>query len=194
MGKVIIRFDPEHFMDRTGVYDPEDREIIRKEIYESPLWTDMDKGILSEEEMIERVRPLLPGHLRQYTERLIAGWCDPIEIVEGMDDLVKELKEKSYRIYLLSNASVMQKKYWKAVGCSKYFDGTVVSAYEKVMKPDRKIYEILLQRYGLKAEECLFIDDRKINLDAAEELGFSVYLFDGDSGRLRTFLQSEEIL
>ncbi len=194
MGKVIIQFDPDRFLDRAGVFDHADRMLLKKEIYESPLWIEMDRGVLTEEGMIRIVKPVLPKHLQQYTEELIAGWCDPIEPVPGMEELVHELKEKGYGIYLLSNASVMQKMYWKQVGCSPCFDGTVVSAFEGVMKPDRRIYEILLERYGLAAEECLFIDDRKGNLRTAEEMGIAVYLFDGDAGKLRTFMKEMKIL
>lgn len=194
MGKVIIQFEPDHFLDRAGITDLKDRKILKKEIYESPLWPMMDEGRLTEEEMIEKVRPVLPDHLKKYTEELIKGWPYPIEMIEGMEDLVKDLKEKKYGIYLLSNASFMQKEYWKTVPCSSLFDGTVVSAYEGTVKPDRKIYEILLSRYDLKAEECLFIDDRKVNLEGAEALGFSVYPFDGDAEKLRSYLQTGGIL
>ena len=194
MGKVIIQFDPDRFLDRAGVFDRDDRMLLKKEIYESPLWIEMDRGALTEEGMIRIVKPVLPEHLQQYTEELIAGWCEPIEPVEGMEELVYELKERGYGIYLLSNASVMQKTYWKQVGCSSCFDGTVVSAFEGVMKPDRTIYEILLEHYGLEAEECLFIDDREANLKTSEEMGISVYLFDGNAEKLRESLKERKII
>lgn len=194
MGKVLIRFEPDHFLDRAGIVNLEDRKLLKKEIYESPMWTQMDMGILDEEGMIDKVRPVLPEHLQKYTETLIAGWCEPIEMVVGMKDLIFELKEKGYGIFLLSNASRMQKEYWKQVDCSSCFDGTVVSAFEGVMKPDKKIYEILLERCHLKAEECLFIDDRKANVDTAVFLDMTGYVFDGDAERLRFFLQKHGIL
>ena len=60
----------------------------------------------------------------------------------------------------------------------KYFDGEVVSCYEKVVKPDAEIYRILVDRYDLKPEETLFIDDRKSNVEAAESEGICGYYFD----------------
>ncbi len=189
MGKVLIGFDPEVFMDRAGILDTADRKIIRKEIYDSPLWTAMDQGDLSEKEMIRIVTPLLPVHLRDHAEYLIGGWWDPIIPVEGMEELIRELKEKGYGIYLLSNASVMHKEYWPTIPCAKYFDGTVVSADEHVMKPDEKIYAILLERYGLNASECIYIDDREENVSTAGRLGMCPYLFDGDVCKLQVFLR-----
>ena len=189
MGKVLIVFDPEVFMDRAGIADRNDRKILRKEIYNSPLWTAMDRGDLSEQEMIRIVKPLLPEHLRIHAEYLIGGWFEPVIPIEGMEEMIRELKAKGYGIYLLSNASVMQKVYWPMIPCAKYFDGTVVSADERVMKPDEKIYKILLERYGLNASECIFIDDREENLNTAERLGISTYLFDGDVHKLREFTE-----
>lgn len=189
MGKVIIGFDPEVFMDRCGIFEENDRKLIREKIYGSPMWIQMDMGELDEEGMIEKVMPSFPDHLRIHVRKLIAGWCDPLIRMEGMDELVRELKENGYKIYLLSNASVMQKSYWPNVECAKYFDGTVVSAFEHLMKPDERFYQVLLNRYQLEARECLFIDDRKVNIDAAAALGFDTYLFDGDSTGLKKYIE-----
>lgn len=189
MGKVLIGFDPEIFMDRAGILDPADRKIIRREIYDSPRWTAMDQGDLNEKEMIRIVKPVLPEHLRNHADYLIGRWYEPIIPIEGMEELVCELKKRGYGIYLLSNASVMQKVYWPTIPCAKYFDGTVVSADEHVMKPDEKIYTILLERYGLKAPECIYIDDREENVSTAGRLGMCPYQFDGDVRKLRAFIE-----
>ncbi len=189
MGKVIIRFDPESFMDRSRICNEEDRKMIREKIYGSDLWTQMDLGFLDEKKMCEIVTPVFPEHLRDHLPYLIGGWCDPIETIEGMNELVYELKKRGYGIYLLSNASAMQKDYWPNVGCSSAFDGVVVSAFEHVMKPEEKIYRILFERYHLKAEECVFIDDRKDNIETAEKLGMRGIVFDGDAVKLRTSIE-----
>lgn len=192
MGRVIIRFDPETFMDRLCIYDEEDRKLIREKVYGSDLWIQMDLGFLDEQRMCEIVKPLFPERLQTYLPGLIRGWCDPIETIEGMDELVFDLKKRGYGIYLLSNASVMQKEYWPNVECSAAFDGVVVSAFEHVMKPEEKFYRILLDRYGLRAEECVFIDDRQNNVEAAEKLDMTGIVFDGDVSELKATI--EELL
>ncbi len=196
MGKVIIRFDPETFMDRLHIDDEEDRKMIREKVYGSDLWIQMDMGLLDEKQMCEIVKPLFPERLQEYLPALIAGWCDPIETIEGMNELVFDLKQRGYGIYLLSNASVMQKQYWPNVASSAAFDGVVVSAFEHAMKPDEKFYRILLDRYDLKAKECVFIDDRKANVEAAEKLGMRGIVFDNDAEKLKAtideLLSSEE--
>jgi 2-haloacid dehalogenase len=92
--------------------------------------------------------------------------------ISGTVEILKQLKKK-YKIYGLTN--------WSAetfpTALNRYdflhlFDGIVVSGTEKIIKPDYQIYQLLLDRYALKAENCLFIDDNKKNIDAASELGF----------------------
>lgn len=87
--------------------------------------------------------------------------------------LVKPLKEK-YNIYGLTNWSaetlpIAMDRY----EFFKYLDGIVVSGDEKLIKPDSRIFNVLLDRYNIKAEESLFIDDNADNIDAAIALGFN---------------------
>lgn len=188
MGNVIIRFDPDIFMDRAGVEDIDDRKLLKQMIYDSKMWVDMDMGELCEDEMIDIVEKEVPEHLKRYVKDLIKGWCDPVMVNEGVSELIYDLKGKGYGIYLLSNASVMQKEYWVNVECSRCFDGTVVSAYEHLMKPDERIYKLIMDRYDLKADECLFIDDRPVNIEAAKGLGMDTFLFEGDHQALREYI------
>ena len=62
----------------------------------------------------------------------------------------------------------------------EWFDGIVVSSDEHIVKPDAGIYRILLERYGLNADECLFIDDRADNVRGAVESGMNAYVFNND--------------
>ena len=87
--------------------------------------------------------------------------------------MVEELKEKGYKIFLLSNISEDSYLYLKRE--YPYFfdvDGGMYSYRIKRNKPDKKIYEELLSAYGINASESLFLDDRKENVDAAKALGF----------------------
>ena len=61
---------------------------------------------------------------------------------------------------------------------NKYFDVQIISAQEKVSKPEKKIYELLLNKYSLKPEESLFLDDRKENIEAAINCNINGYIFD----------------
>ena len=194
MGGVLVEFDPERNLDRKEVYDPRDRELLMKEIYRHQQWREMDMGLLNEEQMYKDVCTRIPERLHRKAYELIYDWNDPIVPIEGMEQLLKECHEKGLKLYLLSNASVAQPIYWQRSPGHQYFDATVVSAFEKCIKPDPRLYMILLNRYDLKPEECLFIDDVKANVEAGEALGIKGYHFDGNTAALREFLMRNSIL
>ena len=106
---------------------------------------------------------------------------------EGIRELVSRypqyeeaiVKAEGYGVYGLTNWSAEKFPIARSrFACLGLFDGIVVSGEEKVAKPDPKIYEILLERYRLKAENCIFMDDNAANVAAAEALGFNAILFD----------------
>ena len=122
-------------------------------------------------------------------EDLVCRWDLPILEIEGSFELVRELKELGYRIYLRSNASLRQHAYGPRVRASRYFDGTFISADVKVIKPQPAIYRLFLETFELKPEECFFIDDSNYNLEAAFNSGMPGAIFHGDMGKLREKLR-----
>lgn len=111
MGNVLVRFDPELFMDRYSLTG-EDRRLIRNEVFRSVEWTMLDRGVIDEELAEQRILPRLPERLHDAARGLIETWDDPIVPVEGMLELLQALKAKGYRLYLLSNAATRQPIYW----------------------------------------------------------------------------------
>ena len=101
---------------------------------------------------------------------------------------MRELKGLGYGIYLLSNAKLDLPLYFDRILGSECFDGRIVSADWKLLKPQPEIYETLLREYGLQAEECFFIDDLNINIEGAWFAGMDGAIFDGDLPRLRRAL------
>ena len=98
--------------------------------------------------------------------------------IEGMADVVKRLKEAGYEVYGLTNWSsetfpLVKDKY----AIFKQLDGMVVSGEEHLLKPDAAIYRCLLERYDLKAEESLFIDDNADNVVGARNVGMEAVRF-----------------
>ena len=111
------------------------------------------------------------------------------ELPESID-LLKELKFMGYGIYGLTNWSAEKIGYAFAnYSFFSLFDGIVVSGVEKVVKPDRKIYEILLERYSLKPGECVFIDDNQDNVYMAKVLGINAICFD-NIGNVKEHLET----
>ena len=166
MGNVLVRFDPELFMDRYSLTG-EDRKLIRNEVFRSVEWTMLDRGVIDEEIAEQRILPRLPERLHDAARGLIEKWDDPIVPVEGMLELLQALKAKGYRLYLLSNAATRQPIYWARAEASKLMDGALISAEVKLLKPDPQIYRTFLRKFTLRPEECVFIDDTPINVEGA---------------------------
>lgn len=189
MGNVLIHYIPQVFMDRLGV-PAEDQPLLAREVFGSVEWIRMDRGTLGQEEAVAAMEARLPRRLWEYARRLVLGWWldGPLMPVEGMAALLEELKGLGYGLYLLSNATARQPEYFPGIPGSQFFDGAVISAHWKVLKPEREIYEILFREYGLEPSECFFVDDLNINVEGALCAGMDGYIFDGDVGRLRQAL------
>lgn len=189
MGQVLIHFCPELYIERLGVNE-EDSRLLLREVFRRVEWVQLDHGTISEEDAVKSINKRVPERLhRQVEELVLRWWARPMVPVAGMEELVAELKQAGYKLYLLSNASVQQIKYHDRVPGTQYLDGRIVSAEHKLLKPERAIYQLLLDTYGLKAEECAFIDDSPANVEAACCMGIHGIVFDEDVPRLRRELK-----
>ena len=188
MGNVLIYFDRNLFMDRLGVA-AEDKKLLMREVFLSVEWVRMDRGSMVEADAVASCCQRLPEHLHDAAEKLIQMWDRPILPIPGMYELIEELKGKGYGIYLLSNASLRQHEYWPRIEASRFFDGTLISADEGVIKPQPEIYRLILERFNLKAEECFFIDDVPANIEGALCCGIPGAVFYNDVAYLRRKLR-----
>lgn len=189
MGNVLLRFDRDYFLDAAGV-EGEDRKILMNNVYLSVEWARMDRGSMTEVEAAASMCRHIPERLHEKAHLLVDRWDRPILPVEDMASLVRELKAAGFGIYLLSNASYRQHEYWPRIPGSEYFDGTLISADVKYVKPEPEIYRLLYKKYGLIPEECVFIDDSVANIEGAERTGMPGIVFHGDAAELREKLRS----
>ena len=189
MGNVLIYFDRGVFLDRVGLTDPADRELLLREVYLSLEWSMMDRGSLTDEQAADIIAARVPERLAKTVHRLVNEWDRPILPVPGMEKLVRELKGNGYGIYLLSNASYHQHDYWPLVPGQELFDGTMISADVHLVKPQPEIYELMCRTYSLRKEECVFIDDSTPNAEGAHFVGMHAIVFHDDVTELRRKLR-----
>lgn len=185
MGGVLIQWNPE---DMLGQFDltPDDTAILNRELFKSVEWIQQDRGILSEEELERAVCARIPEHLHQPVKALVYGWHRRhLSPMPGMAELVRELKEAGYHIYLLSNASLALREYFPRIPGSECFEKLLVSAEEKLLKPSHEIFERLYEKFGLNPGQCWFIDDSPQNVEGAIQTGMGGSVFYGDVSRLR---------
>lgn len=98
--------------------------------------------------------------------------------IPGMEEFVKSLKDKGYRVFGLSNWSEETFALVRHVyPVLDLMEDMVISGIERVMKPDHRIFRLALERFGIKAEETIFLDDNPANVQAACEIGIKGILF-----------------
>ena len=139
MGNVLIRWEPERFLEREGVSE-EDRPLFMEEVFGSVEWVQMDRGCIPCEEGAGAMCRRLPERLQPLARKLaLRWWEDHLIPMEGMGDLVREVKELGYGVYLLSNAKGDLPEYFDKIPGSECFDGKIVSADWKLLKPQPEI-------------------------------------------------------
>ena len=136
-------------------------------------------GEVRADELYGRVRDRVPEVYREHLRQCCEGWHTCMGWLDGAREFCHFIKEAGYRIFILSNAADSFYTYFPSFLPLNFFDGIVVSADVRMIKPDPGIYRYLLERYGLKAEECLFVDDVQANVNGAVAVGMQAFRFTG---------------
>lgn len=152
---------------------------VEQAIWGSGLWTEMDRGVIPEAELIRRMELLAPNSRPQLETVL-----NHLELVADARDYaipwIRALKAAGHRVFYLSNYSrLLRSTVPQAIDFLPEMEGGVFSCDVGLLKPDPRIYERLCRDYALRPEECLFIDDRQENVDGAIACGFHAVRFDG---------------
>jgi 2-haloacid dehalogenase len=176
-GGVLLDWNP-RYLYRTFFGDEKEMEHFLTNICTEQWNAEQDKG-RSFAEGVTTLQSQYPEY-REAIRLFADKWEDMLkcEIPESVE-ILRNVKNQGFRVFGLTNWSaetipLVYQKY----DFFKWFDGIVVSGKEKLIKPDKRIYKILLDRYMLNAEESVFIDDNSDNIKAAKELGFKTILFD----------------
>lgn len=138
---------------------------------------EFQKGSLTPEEFWK----MTAKELRSKSEKIKELWMNTYdktsEANKEIKDLIKELKEKGYKVVLLSDTIEPFAKHHNKKGEYNLFHHVILSCEVGMKKPEREIYELALKEFGVNADECVFVDDKEINLETAKELGMKTILF-----------------
>ena len=177
MGKVLLQFDP-CFIASQFTETAEDAQLLAQNLFQSACWESLDRGTLTHAQAEAIVRLTLPERLHPALHTALDGnWFKYIPPVEGMDALIRRLKEKGYKLYVLTNANIQFHQYKHTLPGYDCFDDILVSADEVMMKPEPAIYERLAEKFGIDLSESLFVDDRPVNIAGAKFCGMEGILF-----------------
>lgn len=195
MGNVLVNYDADRVCDHF-IKDAAEKKEVRAAVFASQEWLMLDMGIISEEEALKRMQSRLDTpHAKEMAAECLAHWHEyNMWPVEGMDGVVRSLKEQGYGIYLCSNASLRMLSCYQIIPEISLFDGILFSAEEKCVKPQKEIYQRLFEKFNLNPGECFFIDDQQLNIDGAKACGMDGYCFDDeDVEKLKSVLEKLEL-
>ena len=189
-GQVLVHFEPEYMVGKY-VSDVEDKALLQEVLFDRLYWDRLDEGTISNEETLSFAKERIPKRLWDVCDTIYYNWIYNIPEIEGMRELVIYLKERyGVNIYLLSNISTYFSSHRDEIPILSLLDGCVFSGEIGIVKPGREIFEHLLNKYSLRAEECIFIDDNEKNIKGAKNVNINTYLFDGNAKALKEYLDN----
>lgn len=193
MGRVLLDYDP-YLPCLRHAQNAEDAAAIHRAIFGDFSWGPMiDGGVMTEEEYLVQAQTRLETEcLKSLAAEVMSDWwLDGLYPKSQMDKVINDLLEKGYRLYILTNCGTRFHDFSYKIPCYERFSGVLVSAEEHMLKPHAEIYERLCAKYGLKPEECLFVDDLPQNVEGAKAVGMAGYCYaDGDVNRLKAYLDA----
>ena len=172
LGNVIINYNQEKII-KHFTQNKDEHDYIIEQIFRAPEWQMMDLGTLTNQEAANIINQRNNFRYKDLTDQFLNNWYKVQIINRDVVEFAKKLYEKGYKLYVLSNMANLTFEFFKNDEFFEMCDGIIISAHEHIKKPDEKIYRLLLEKYSLKAEECLFIDDDDSgkNYETANRIG-----------------------
>lgn len=176
VGNVLVEYSWERMLKALHITG-EAYDAVAKATVLSPMWNELDRSLLSDEEILEGFIQNAP----EYEKEIRLVWDNIPESIQCYDysvEWVRKFRKKGYKTYILSNYS---KRGYEATKQELPFvtdmDGVLFSYEVKLVKPEPEIYQTLLEKFRLKTEECVFLDDNEKNVIAAKEAGIHAIHF-----------------
>ena len=178
VGDTLISFGYRPYMHNLG-FDDATVDFLTDNMIFTDFWKELDAGKRNVSEACAYFCEKYPD----LKNEISLFWENIADIVSEYDfsyPLIMSLKEKGYKVFLLSNyPEELAKVHWTKFSFFKEMDGYIISAKVGMIKPDERIYRILMDRYRMHPEECIFVDDNPDNIEAAKKLGITAIQFTG---------------
>ena len=189
-GNVLVDWNPAYLFLPVFNGDEEKCRFFTDNICNREWFTRMDRG-----EDMDTCVAELQAQYPEYADAIALfrdRWFDMCHgDIPGMLEIIQDLKQKGYGVFGLTNwpaaTFAEARRRFKTIGS---IDNYVVSSSVHLAKPEPAIYQLLLSKYNLKAQECVFIDDRADNVNAAMALGMSGIVYPGTAKELLPILNN----
>lgn len=177
VGMVLVDFCWEDLLKKLGM-SGDTFEAVADATVRTQEWNEYDRSAKSDEEILASLKANAPG----YAQQIQLFW----DHMDGMivqyphaKSWIASLKERGCQVYILSNYARRTYELTKDEGLNflPLTDGAVFSFETGYIKPEKEIYHVIMDQYGLYPKECVFIDDNAVNLAYPKELGWSTIQF-----------------
>lgn len=188
VGNVLVDFCWEEVFHKLG-FEGKTFECVADATVRSVTWNEFDRGAKPDEEIIAACIKETPDYEREI--RLFYDHVgETIHTYPYTVRWIRSLEKNGYHTYILSNfPKSTYEKATEELSFEKETTGAIFSYQVKCIKPEAEIYKLLLDRYHLVPQECVFIDDRPENIEAAEKLGITGIQFQNQQQAKRRLLE-----
>lgn len=188
MGNVCCKWDVSYIASQLAS-SLEEKDYIIKHLFQTKQWAQLDQGVLSLQDAKKQLIEQIPDEKRDLIVYAFEHWFDYFDQFDEMEEFIKRYKGKGYQFYLLSNCSMQFYQYYQSKSIFQHFKELYTSAKYQKIKPNLDIYQDFLSRYHLKANECLFVDDLKENIDAAIKVGMKGFVYHQNIQELEKYIE-----
>ena len=173
IGNILIKFAPDDFLQQLFPGDEAMQQHMLRHVYKGPYWPCFDRGTMTYAEAARRLAAEAGGKEADYLHAL-EGWIELKTPIEEGWRAARRCKRAGKKLYLLSNYPRQGYERLRVKFADHFgdlFDGGIISCYEHVVKPEREIYALLCERYGIDPARAVFIDDTLANVEGAMKFG-----------------------
>lgn len=172
IGNVLIRYAPNNFIKQLFPGDERKQREMMERVYTGKYWPQLDRGTMEYEEAARRLTEEFGGVYEEYM-RAFTGWIELKTPIEEGWRTVRRCRRAGKRLYLLSNYPRVGYLQVRERFADRFelFDGGCISCHCHYNKPEREIYETLIDTCSLIPERTLFIDDMLANVEGAIKMG-----------------------
>lgn len=177
IGMVLVEFCWQDMLKDLG-FEGVTFETVADATMRNSLWQDFDRGTWPTEELIRRFVANAPEYKTEI-ETVFKNMDKIVVLYDYAMDWIRQLKADGFKVYILSNLPelVHLANLDDKLRFLKEVDGAVLSYQEQLLKPERRIYEVLCERYGIVPEQAVFFDDKQENVEAAGAMGLNAIQF-----------------
>lgn len=178
IGNVLVEFGWKKFFENFKIPE-EDLTKIYKATVGDPAWNEIDRGLISDEEVLEIFVQNDPSE-EMWLRKIFTNINGMLIQYDYAKDWIGDLQSKGFKVYCLSNMSHKAcRECAESMDFLPSLDGYVLSCEVNLCKPEPGIYQALFDKYNLVPGECVFIDDLPRNIEMAKNLGMNTILFKG---------------